>query len=178
MNSSPHFLRDSGLRTLRCICCLRWHLTVSCSVSLCRLRSTGILDFSGSCALQVRDRLDWLSGFGWHASRQHRALLQTFVSVPVDSKHYASYSFAFVNHQAEQFRRCWCQLQAGKKDVYLFSESSIRKWRHCAFLHSVEVLERTFVYVAVDSKHCLSYGFADTSALSPFVLIIMCSLLK
>ena len=68
MNSSPHFLRDSGLRTLRSICCLRWHLTVSCSVSLCRLRSTGILDFSGSCALQVRHGLEWLSGV-WMACK-------------------------------------------------------------------------------------------------------------
>ena len=25
--------------------------------------------------LWQRDRLDWLSGFGWHASRQHRTLL-------------------------------------------------------------------------------------------------------
>ena len=128
--------------------------------------------------LWQQDRLDSLSGFGWHASRQHRTLQKTFVSVPVDSKHYPSYSFAFVNHQAGQFRRCSCQLQSGKKDVYLFPESSVRKWRHCAFLHSVEVFERTFVSVAVDSKHCLSYGFADTSALSPLVLVVVCSLLK
>ena len=54
-------------------------------------------------------------------------IVQTFVYVPVDSKHYASNSFAFVNDQ----------LQADKKDVHLLPESTIRKWRHCSFLHSV-----------------------------------------
>ena len=66
-------------------------------------------------------------------------IVQTFHYVPVDFKHYASNSFAFVNDQAEQFRRGWRQLQAGKNDVYLLPESSssIRKWRHSSFLHSV-----------------------------------------
>ena len=66
-------------------------------------------------------------------------IVQTFHYVPVDFKHYASNSFAFANDQAEQFRRGWRQLQAGKNDVYLLPESSssIRKWRHSSFLHSV-----------------------------------------
>ena len=61
-------------------------------------------------------------------------IVQTFVYVPVDSKYYASDSFAFVNDQAEQFRRFWRQFQADKKDVYLLPESSIRKWRTLYFL--------------------------------------------
>ena len=39
-------------------------------------------------------------------------IVQTFDYVPVDFKHYANNSFAFVNDQAEQFRRCWRQFQA------------------------------------------------------------------
>ena len=39
-------------------------------------------------------------------------IVQTFDYVPVDFKHYASNSFAFVNDQAEQFRRGWRQFQA------------------------------------------------------------------
>ena len=41
---------------------------------------------------------------------RHALPLQIFVYVPVDNKHGASYVFAFVNHQAEQFRRCSFQL--------------------------------------------------------------------
>ena len=37
---------------------------------------------------------------------RHAFPLQIFVYVPVDNKHCASYVFAFVNDQAEQFRRC------------------------------------------------------------------------
>ena len=103
------------------------------------------------------DEMDLAGSVGLDGMKVHN-IVQTFVYVPVDPKHYASDSFAFVNDQAEQFRRCWRQFQAGKKDVYLLPESSIRRWRHCTFLHSVEVLERTFVYVAVDSKHFWSYG--------------------
>ena len=68
-------------------------------------------------------------------------IVQTFHYVPVDFKHYASNSFAFVNDQAELFRRGWRQLQAGKNDVYFLPESSssIRKWRHSSFLHSGEL---------------------------------------
>ena len=134
--------------------------SVSCSVSLCRLRSTGILDFAGSCALHACmdgsrcqplspsclrstpflphwatssssslhllknnaiagntkhfDEMD-LAGSVCLDGMKVDNIVQTFDYVPVDSKHYVSYSFAFVNHQAEQFRRCWPQLQADKR---------------------------------------------------------------
>ena len=57
--------------------------------------------------LWQRDRLDWLSGFGraCKSTTSYGLQLQSLVSVLVDSKHYSSYSFAFVNDQAEQFRR-------------------------------------------------------------------------
>ena len=41
-----------------------------------------------------------------HFLCRHALPLQKFVYVPVDNKHCASYGFAFVKDQAEQFRRC------------------------------------------------------------------------